>query len=154
MYWFVLRVKRKNEIKITNHLESAGYLVYCPTITTIKQWSDRKKKVTEPLIGSYIFIKIKEKDRVNVFEVPGVLRYLFYLGVPAKVRNKEIDTLQDFLKEGSLVSSVEKIQPGDNHLITDGPFKGKNGIVQEIGKNRIQVVLTELGMKVTLTNSN
>tara|TARA_R110001583_G_scaffold69696_2_gene197564 strand:+ start:157 stop:621 length:465 start_codon:yes stop_codon:yes gene_type:complete len=153
MYWFVLRVKRKNEIKITNHLETAGHLVYCPTITTIKQWSDRKKKVIAPLISSYIFIKIKEKDRANVFEVPGVLRYLFYLGVPAKVRNKEIATLQDFLKEGSLVSSIEKIQPGDNHLITDGPFKGKNGVVQEIGKNRIQVVLTELGMKVTLTNT-
>lgn len=153
MYWFVLSVKRKSEIKITNHLESAGHLVYCPTITTVKQWSDRKKKVIEPLIATYIFIKIKEKDRAKVFEVPGVLNYLFYLGMPAKVQNKEISILQDFLKAGTLLSSIENIKLGDNHIITEGPFKGKNGVVQEIRKNRIQLILTELGMKVTLTNT-
>lgn len=153
MYWFVLSVKRKNEIKISNQLESAGYEVYCPTITTFKKWSDRKKKVITPLIGTYIFIKIKEKNRSQVFEVPGVLKYLFYLGLPAKVQNKEINILQDFLKVGSSISTIENIKPGDNHLIADGPFKGKNGIVQEIGKNRIQLVLKELGMKITLSNT-
>ncbi|GGK60584.1 MULTISPECIES: UpxY family transcription antiterminator [Flavobacteriaceae] len=154
MYWFVLTVKRKNEIKTASLLEDNGFKVYCPTFTSVKKWSDRKKKVIKPLIGSYIFIKIKEKDRAKVFEIPGVLKYLFYMGVPAKVPNKEITILKDFLTEGTSIPLIETIKPGDNHLITNGPFKGKNGVVQEVGNNRLQVVLTELGMKVTLTNNN
>lgn len=154
MYWLVLEVKRKNEIKITRFLEDVGFHVYCPTYTTVKNWSDRKKKVIKPLIGNYIFIKIKEKDRAKVFEIPGVLKYLFYLGVPAKVPNKEIKILKDSLTEGTSVPVIENIKPGDKHLITEGPFKGKNGVVKEVGKNRLQVVLVELGIKVTLTNNN
>ena len=150
MYWLVLEVKRKNEIKITRFLEDAGFHVYCPTYTTVKNWSDRKKKVTLPLIGGYIFIKIKEKDRLKVFEVPGVLKYLFYLGAPAKVSKKEIKALKVFLKEGTSVPVIENIKPGDKHLITEAPFKGKKGVVKEVGKNRLQVVLLELGVKVTL----
>ena len=55
MFWFVLSVKRRNEIKIASQLEKIGYQVYCPTITVVKQWSDRKKKVIAPLISAYIF---------------------------------------------------------------------------------------------------
>jgi transcriptional antiterminator RfaH len=151
MFWFVLSVKRRNEIKIASQLEKIGYQVYCPTITVVKQWSDRKKKSIEPLISSFVFIKIKDKDRAQVFEVPGVFKYLYYLGKPAKVPNKEIKLLQDHLNGSPLISAIENIKPGDNHLIADGPFKGKNGVVQEVGKNRLQVVLTELGIKVTLS---
>ena len=74
MSWYVLIVKGKNEIKIADQLENAGFQVYCPTYTAIKQWSDRKKKVVTPLINGYVFIKIKEKDRAIVFEIPGVLK--------------------------------------------------------------------------------
>ena len=154
MYWLVLNVKRKNEIKIAGQLEAAGFQVYCPTYTTVKNWSDRKKKVVKPLIGTYIFIKVKEKDRPKVFEIPGVLKYLFYLGVPAKVPNKEITILKDFLKEGASVPFIENIKPGDTHVIKNGPFKGKDGVVEEVGTNRLQVILTELGIKVTLTNNH
>ena len=48
MAWFVLSVKRKNEIKITNELDKLGYQVYCPTTTVTKQWSDRVKKEIKP----------------------------------------------------------------------------------------------------------
>ena len=153
MFWFVLRVKRKNEIKIASQLEALGFQIFCPTITVVKQWSDRKKKVVEPLISSYIFIKIKEKDRSMVFDVPGVLKYLFYLGKPAKVANKEITLIQEYLEDSSLAADIEKKKEGDEHLFTDGPFKGKKGVIQEIGKNRFQVLLSELGVKVTLTRS-
>lgn len=154
MYWYVLCVKPKNEIKISRELSEAGFRVYCPTITTIKQWSDRKKKMIVPLLNTYIFIKINDKDRSTVFMVPGINKYLFYLGEPAKVRDAEINTLEEYLTGKSFKSNIEKINIGDDHLITEGPFKGKNGIVSEVGKNRLQVVLKELGMKITFSNEN
>lgn len=153
MFWFVLRVKRKNEIKIASQLEALGFQIFCPTTTVVKQWSDRKKKMVEPLMSSYVFIKIKDRDRPQVFDIPGVLKYLFYLGEPAKVPNKEIKIIQEYLEDSSLAAGIEKKKEGDNHLFTDGPFKGKKGVIQEIGKNRLQVLLSELGVKVTLTKA-
>jgi transcriptional antiterminator RfaH len=44
MNWLVLYTKPKNEVKVAERLAAAGINVYCPMVTTVKQWSDRKKK--------------------------------------------------------------------------------------------------------------
>ena len=151
MFWYVLYVKPKSEKKTAKQLEELGFNIYCPVITTVKQWSDRKKKVEEPLIRSCIFIKVEENERNDVFHVPGVVRYLFYLGEPAKVRDHEITILRDYLKGTVGALEIEDIKPGDTYLIPEGPFKGKEGIVNEISTNRLQLVLKSLGMKITVT---
>ena len=63
-------------------------------VTQIKQWSDRKKKVEIPLINSYVFVNIEDKNRNIVFEVSGVVRYLFWLGKPAVIQEQEIEALK------------------------------------------------------------
>ncbi len=151
MTWFVLYIKPKNEKKVALQLEELGLTIYCPFITEIRQWSDRKKKIETPLLPSYIFVKLADKDRELVFQVPGVVRYLFWLGKPAIVKDKEIETLQQWLKNDVLDVRVVGLQPGDKMAISKGPFKGKEGIVQEISNNRVQLVLLELGIKITLT---
>ena len=52
MAWFVLSVKRKNEIRITSELDKLGYRVYCPTTVT-KQWSDRVKNRVQQIIFKF-----------------------------------------------------------------------------------------------------
>ncbi len=151
MTWFALYTKPKFEKKVADKLAQSGIEVYCPMVTQIKQWSDRKKKTETPLIPSYVFVNIEEKNRNDVFEVPGVVRYLFWLGKPAIVRDEEILTLKEGLKEN--VSSVEiaEYKTGDTINISDGPFKGKEGTIKQVSRNKLQLVLKELGMLVTLT---
>jgi transcriptional antiterminator RfaH len=86
MNWLVLYTKPKNEVKVAERLAAAGITVYCPLVTSLRQWSDRKKKVTLPLFSSYVFVQLAEVQRAAVFEVPGVVRYLFWLGKPAVVQ--------------------------------------------------------------------
>ena len=136
--------------KVADHLQELGIAVYCPMITQIRQWSDRKKKVAVPLISSYLFVQLEEKQREAVFQVPGVVRYLFWLGKPAVVTEAEIETLKRYLKYAIADVRIDKLQPGDKIDITDGYFKGKEGIVTEVNKNRLQLLLVELGMKITL----
>jgi transcription antitermination factor NusG len=64
-YWFVLYTKPRHEFKAEEQIKSLNIEVYLPTTTVVKQWSDRKKKVTEPLFKSYIFIYADEKERLN-----------------------------------------------------------------------------------------
>jgi transcription antitermination factor NusG len=151
MPWYVIYTKSRNEIKVAENLEKAGIIVYCPLIVQVKQWSDRKKKIAIPLFNSYIFVYLEESNRDSVFKVTGVVRYLFWLGKPAIVRDDEILALQESLK--GIIESVEitGLQAGDFIAIPKGPFQGKEGIVKQVKKNKIQVILKELGVVITLT---
>ena len=83
MNWYALYTKPRNEKKVEEQLLKMGVEAFCPKVSVVKQWSDRKKRVSQPLIPSYVFVKIKEQDRDLVFSVSGVVRYLFFLGKPA-----------------------------------------------------------------------
>ena len=151
MPWFALYTRPKNEKKVTEQLVKLGIEVYCPLVTQVKQWSDRKKKVATPLISSYVFVNIEEKERDKVFEAFGVVRYLFWLGKPAVIRDEEIYFLKDSLKEVISTFEISEIKPGDMMNISRGPFQGKEGIVKAVEKNKIQLILKELGFVITLT---
>lgn len=151
MPWFALYTRPKNEKKVTEQLVKLGIEVYCPLVTQVKQWSDRKKKVETPLISSYVFVNVEEKERDKVFEAFGVVRYLFWLGKPAVIRDEEIYLLKDSLKEVISSFEISEIKPGDVMNISRGPFQGKEGVVKAVEKNKIQLILKELGFVITLT---
>ena len=149
--WYVLYTKARNEKKTALMLEKFGIEVYCPTIKKVRQWSDRKKTVEFPLFNSYIFVHLAPNERELVYEAPGVVRYLFWLNRPAIVKAKEIDTLKQWLSGAVLAAKVQTLKAGDRLSISQGPFKGKEGVIQRVNANRLQLVLKELGIKVSIT---
>ncbi len=146
MNWYVVYTKPKWEKKVAEKLTQIGIECYCPLITQIKQWSDRKKKVEVPLFNSYVFIQIEDSDRNSVFEVAGIIRYLFWLGKPAVVRDEEINVIKNSLKESNIADiSVSQIQVGDKIKLETGAFSNQNAIVQEVSKTHYILVLESLG---------
>jgi len=95
-------------------------------------------------------VRLAPCDRELVFEVPGVVRYLFWLDRPAIVKDHEIKTLKSWLSVEVLSAKVQDLKPGDSLSIQEGPFRGKNGVIEHINSNRIQLVLKELGLKVSI----
>ena len=148
--WFVIYTKANQEIKVTEQLNEIGISCYCPTVTIIKQYSDRKKKILKPLIPSYVFVFTEERRRNDVFSVFGVVRYMFWLGKPAVVREKEIELMKQYLNGEFQSVSLTNFTKGQIHKISEGIFKGKIGRVIEIQKNKIKLQLESLGMMVTL----
>lgn len=150
MAWYALYTNPRQEKKVTARLQQLGIEVYCPLIIQVRQWSDRKKKVEVPLLPSYVFVKLEPKEREGVFQVSGVVRYLYWLGQPAIIRDEEIVLMQNWLQ--GIVTSFEitSIQPGDYYEIPSGPFVGKKGIVEKVNNNQITLVLEQLGVKITL----
>ena len=106
-----------------------GIKSYCPTITLVKQYSDRKKKVNKPLLSSYVMVNIEENQREKVFSCKGILRYLFFLGKPAVVAAFEIDLMKDHLNGVYRDFNLATLAIGDTHTITEGPFSGISGEV-------------------------
>ena len=151
MKWYVLYTKPQFEIRASKALNSIGIKAYCPTYNKIVQYSDRKKKVEKPLLPSYVLVYISESDRQKVFNIPGVVRYVFWLGKPAEVRDQEIETMKSSLSGIIQSISVKQLKKGMNYRISDGPFKGNKGKVVANSKHKIKLQLAGLGILVILT---
>lgn len=150
MAWYVLYTKSRQEKKVAEGLQKNGIESFCPQVTIVKQWSDRKKKVQIPLINSYVFVNIEDNNRDEVFKVSGIVRYLFWLGKPAVVRDVEIEVLRTSL-EGIITSyEIEEIKKNAQITLDKGPFKGAEGIVKHLNKNSMQLLLVDLGFLVTI----
>ena len=149
--WHVLYTKPRHEVKALERLVQNGFEVYCPMKTTLKQWSDRKKKVSEPLLPSYIFIKTTEKKRATPLTDPSIINYIFWLGKPAIIRDTEIDTLKGIISKDKVQEfEVRKLKVGDEIDIIKGQIKGKNATIKSISNNYIKAELRELGMTIVL----
>lgn len=149
--WFVVYTRHKQELKVVQQLSAMGINNYCPTVTFTKQYSDRKKKVTRPLLSSYVMVQLEEKERDKVFSCIGIVRYLFFLGKPAVVSASEIDLMQDHLNGIHKDIKVTTLRVGQSHTITEGPFSGLRGKVVQTDNTKVKLELTSLGMSITLT---
>lgn len=151
MSWYVLYTKSRAEIKAAEFFEEMDVEVYCPVVTEVRQWSDRKKKVTTPLFKSYIFVNLGEKERNRAFQNPYVISYLFWLKKPAIVKDDEIRVIKEWLNNDQVDNiEVGKYFPGDEITINRGALKDKKAIIQEVGKKRMRLVLPHLGFTVNV----
>jgi len=134
--WFVLCTKPRNELKVLNRLSSLGIDAYTPSRIELRQWSDRKKKVLVPLLPSMVLVRLDEKEVHKVFDIPGVVRYLFEHGTRAVVSNEEVQAMQMYLenihtlnKQGLVEGDTVQVPMLDQEAILLS-VKGKKCIAQ------------------------
>lgn len=150
-FWRAVYTKPRSEKKVAERLEKQGLEVYCPLQTTLKQWSDRKKKVSVPIFPSYVFIKLEEIEREQVLVDPGIVNFVYWLGKPAVIRDDEMDQLKSFLSDNKDNKvTARTYSPGEKVEIVSGPFKGERGSVGFIKRGKLTVLIESLGMMVNV----
>lgn len=150
MNWYAIYTKPRNEKKVAEKLENIGIEAYCPMLTSVNKWSDRKKKVASPVLPSYVFVKLTESRRNEVFQIPGVVRYVFWLGKPAIIRAEELQILKECLSQDYTTVVQSALQRGDKLVVPSGPFKGQEGVIKSLTNSKIQLILESLGILLTL----
>ena len=150
MNWYVLHTKPRSEKKVEEMLLSIGINAYCPTRSEIRFWSDRKKRIQIPVLPSMVLVNIDTKDINRVFESPGVIRYMFWLGKRAIVRQEEVDILKKYLKGdyNFINTKLSNIKVGENFSLSS--FNNEGGIVNRISNNNIWIYLKSIGYSVKL----
>lgn len=153
MPWFVLYTKPRNEKKVTSLLADKGVEVYCPQREVIKQWSDRKKKVIEPVFTSYIFVSLEnyKEQAAGILETPGAVRFLWWAGKPGIVREQEIKAIRDFLEAYKNAEITVDIKEGQKVSVMEGVLKGSEGVVTRVKGNKATLYLNMLGMNLVAT---
>ena len=142
--WFALYTKSRCEFKAAGEIGSIGVEYYLPTITKVKQWSDRKKKISEPLLRGYIFIYTDERGRMISLEQESVVRCIFDNGRPARIPEWQINNLRLFLNGKSDFFVNEGLLLGEKVLIKDGPFEGVIGTIVGKGNEKSIAVTIDL----------
>lgn len=148
--WHAIYTKPRSEKKVAERLSGEDFEVYCPMIKTLRQWSDRKKKVLLPLFPGYVFVRVSKADHPRVLQDYGVLNFVYWLGKPAIVRENEIAAIKEIALHGNEINIThDKFEKGQLVTIPDGPFKGLSGKIDKLDKRKIIVLVEKLGYTVS-----
>lgn len=148
-YWTAFYTKPRNEKKASDRLKLKGFEIYCPTRTVLKQWSDRKKKVTEPVFNSYIFAKVDEIARLEILKDSGIVSNVRWLGQPARIREHEISQIRTFLDEyPSAEAFSTDFSIGDKMNIESGVLSGQSGTIRQVRGGKVILAISSLGLEI------
>ena len=144
--WYVVYTKPRWEKKVYRLFEERRIEAYCPLNRVRKKWSDRVKWVEEPLFKSYVFVNVAEEELTEIRLVNGVVNFVYWLGKPAVVKEKEIEVIRKFLNEyvDIRVEPVE-LKKDTKVTIRKGALMDKEAKVMKVLNNRVQVVIESIG---------
>jgi transcription antitermination factor NusG len=154
-HWYAIYTKPRSEKKLTDRLTKKGIEAYLPLRKTLKQWSDRKKRVEEPLISSYVFVNILPSNYFEVLNTPGAVRYIWFSGKPASIPDKQIQVLK-LIAGGDIESEAVpfRLPKGSQVRITSGPLRELTGeLVNFAGNHRVIVRIDHIDKALLLTIS-
>ena len=146
--WYAIYTKPNQEKKIFLNLIEANIECYLPLSKSLKQWSDRKKWVEEPLFRCYIFVRVSYIEFFNVLSSSGVVRYVSFGGKPQTIPDYQIENIRTFVKqvEKDVVLTRKYIAKGAKAEVLYGPLKGIKGeVVQICGQSRILIRVESMG---------
>lgn len=156
--WFALYTRPRYEQKVNDELLQMGINSYVPTHKILKQWSDRKKIITEPLFKSYCFVQIRPQLYLEPLKANGAIRYVWYDGKPAIVRDNEIEIIRLLCNSDLEINVVDlPLKKGQGVQITNGALTGLIGeYIKKAGKNKILVRIDSIshGLMVTVPQTH
>lgn len=149
--WYAVYTQPRWEKKVHRLLTEEGVESYCPLNLVSRRWSDRIKKIEEPLFKSYVFVHITDKQFFTVRDLPGVVNFVYWLGKPAVIRDEEIENIRLFLGEHQYIIAEklkEPIVPGSRLKVTSGLLMNKEATALRINNKTVEIMIDAIGFRL------
>lgn len=156
--WYALYTKPRWEKKVSQLLIERGIENYLPLQKILKQWSDRKKWVQEPLFRSYIFVYISPDQYLPSLQTSGVVRFVTFEKKAVTIPPVQIEAIKTYAQTGEeLIQETPDVKTGDRVIVIRGTLKGLEGtLVQISNKKRLRIMIEgiqqSLHIKVPLSH--
>lgn len=148
--WHVIYTRPRWEKKVASLLLARGVEYYCPLNKVVRQWSDRKKILMEPLFKGYIFVKLLPTLKWDIKNVEGVINFVYWLGKPAHVKDAEIVIIRKFLQEFDAIEVNEnRMNVNTKVFVKQGLLMNYQGIIVEIKGSRATVCIDSMGLELS-----
>lgn len=148
--WYPVYTHPRAEKKAYQALVDKGVETYLPLHRQLKQWSDRKKWVEEPLIKSYLFVCIAESEQTEVLMTKGITRFIYFSNRITPMPDRQIEQLKLLMASPyELEITEENLQAGEKIIIKAGPLKGITGeMISYRSQKQLILRLENLGQSI------
>lgn len=140
-HWYAAYTCAQHEKRVRDHLEQRSIEAFLPLCETIHRWKDRRMRLSLALFPGYVFVRLALRDRLQVLQIPGVVRLVGFNGQPTRMRDEEIAGLQLCLIHGHHLKPHPYLVAGRRARIMSGPFQGLEGVVQR-KKGRTRFIIS------------
>ncbi|KAF0195066.1 MAG: NGN domain-containing protein [Bacteroidetes bacterium] len=151
--WYACFVKPRAEKAVAARMTGAGVECYLPLQRIRRRWSDRIKWVDEPLIRSYVFVKVNNKSFRKVLFIEGFLRFITFESRAVPIPDWQIEALKLILEKGvDLEVTAGSFEAGQQVEVIAGPLIGLKGeLVEARGNKRMLLRLDQINHGILVT---
>jgi len=140
--WYAVYTQAHHEKKTAAEISRRGVESFLPLYRSSRRWSDRRVELEMPLFQGYVFVHLRLADRLQVLQVPGVVRLVGFGGLPVPLPQEQIDTLRAGLGACQHVEPHPYLTVGRRVRFKSGPLAGMHGILlRRKGKFRVVIAL-------------
>jgi transcription antitermination factor NusG len=149
--WYALQVRSRKESYVASQILGQGFECLLPTFKSIRQWSDRKKELEQPLFPGYLFCRFEFQNRRPLITTPGVLQILGNGRVGIPVADEEIGALRLAVSSGMPKQPWPYLEVGQRVRVNYGTLTGLEGILVNVkGNHRVVLSVTLLQRSVAM----
>ena len=139
--WYALYTCPRHEKYVAEQIERRRFSCFLPLYRSVRRWKDRRKELELTLFPGYVFVRMALENRLQILELPGVVRLVSFNGQPAVVPAEEIEVLRDRLSGAKSVEPHPYLRTGRRVRVRHGAMSGLEGIVVR-RKERCRVVFS------------
>ena len=152
--WYCVRTKPKHDhIAAANLRRNLGLEVFNPSLKFERTTRSGVRRVTEPLFPGYLFVRCTLEKSFDAIQHANGVATLVHFGtrVPP-IADSIIEELQLLFPSAEPLSVEDRILPGEEVAVGEGPFSGMKAVVLRVlpARQRVQVMLDILGRPAPL----
>jgi transcription antitermination factor NusG len=145
--WYAAQTCANHEKRVQEQLLQRAVTSYLPLYSSVRRWKDRRVKLDLPLFPGYVFVRLALRDRLQILQVPSVVRLVGFSGHPTPLPDQEIDALRQGLDHSLPMEPHPYLKTGQRVRVTAGPLAGLEGILLRRKKTSRIVISLDLIMR-------
>ena len=114
---------------------------FLPLYSSVRRWKDRRVQLEVPLFPGYVFVRLALCDRLQVVQIPSVVRLVGFGGLPTALPDTEMEMLRSGLCQSLRAEPHPFLTVGRRVRITAGPLAGLEGVLKR-KKSGLRIVVT------------
>jgi transcription termination/antitermination protein NusG len=143
--WYAIRTRSRHEKVAARELNAQGIRVFLPLVTSLREWSDRRKAVEQPLFPGYAFVRVAylSGDRVRVLQATGVVGFVGSNAMGAAIPEEQIESIRTILIRKVPIKDHPFLTLGERIRVRSGALSGVEGILVAVKGSRTLVISVE-----------
>jgi transcription antitermination factor NusG len=143
-HWYAAYTCARHEKRVAAQLAKRAVEHFLPLYPSVRRWKDRRVRLALPLFPGYVFVRLALQDRLQVLQIPSLVRLIGFGGLPTALSDEEVEILRSSLDDQLHAEPHPFLTVGRRVRIVRGPLAGLEGILRRKKNNFRLVVSVEL----------